>query len=405
MAGRDPHEPHRTATPLELLFDLTFVVAFGMAGNEFAHLIAEGHVATGIMAYAFAVFGICWAWINYSWFSSAYDTDDWLFRVLTMVQMVGVVIFALGLPDLFKSLDAGTMVDNRVMVFGYVVMRLGLVALWLRAARHDPARRRTIMAYVVTLLVAQAIWTGIIFIDLPIAPTIALITVPMALELSGPYLAEQRGGTPWHAHHIAERYGLLTIIALGEGVIGTVASVAAIVAEAGWSVDAVLVAMAGVGLTFAMWWIYFAIPSAEVLHRYRERSFFWGYGHIVLFAAIAATGAGLHVAAYFIEHKAHIGAVGTVLSVAIPVLIYIACVFLIYARLVRIADPFHKVLFMAACAVIAASVACAWAGLPMTTCLAVLMLAPWVMVVGHEVKGRHHIEQHLVQLKGARTLH
>ena len=76
-----------------------------------------------------------------------------------------------------------------------------------------------------------------------------------------------KGGTPWHAHHIAERYGLLVIITLGEGVIGTVASLSAVVNEYGWNLDAVLVAVAGIGLTFGLWWTYFILPSAEVLER------------------------------------------------------------------------------------------------------------------------------------------
>lgn len=104
--GRDPHEQHRAATPLELLFDLTFVVAFSVAGAQFAHLIAGGHVAAGLRGFAFAMWAIIWAWINYSWFASAFDTDDWLYRVLTMVQMVGVVILALGLPTMFHSMPA-----------------------------------------------------------------------------------------------------------------------------------------------------------------------------------------------------------------------------------------------------------------------------------------------------------
>ena len=71
-------------------------------------------------------------------------------------------------------------------------------------------------------------------------------------------LAETRkGGTPWHAHHIAERYGLLAIIALGEGVVGTVASLSAVVSAQGWTFDAVFVVVAGVGLTFGMWWVVF----------------------------------------------------------------------------------------------------------------------------------------------------
>ena len=89
MGGRDPPENHRTATPLELLFDLTFVVAFGAAANELAHLLAEGHIGTALVGFAFATFGIAWAWINFSWFASAYDTDDWIFRLATMVQMLG----------------------------------------------------------------------------------------------------------------------------------------------------------------------------------------------------------------------------------------------------------------------------------------------------------------------------
>ena len=91
MAGRDPHEEHRVTTPLELLFDLTFVVAFGIAANEFAHMLAENHVGAGLLGFSFATFAICWAWINFAWFASAYDTDDWIYRLMTMLQMVGVL--------------------------------------------------------------------------------------------------------------------------------------------------------------------------------------------------------------------------------------------------------------------------------------------------------------------------
>jgi low temperature requirement protein LtrA len=66
MSGRDPDEEHRSATPLELLYDLTFVVAFGVAAEQFAHLLAAGHLASGLIGFSFAVFGICWAWINFS---------------------------------------------------------------------------------------------------------------------------------------------------------------------------------------------------------------------------------------------------------------------------------------------------------------------------------------------------
>jgi Bacterial low temperature requirement A protein (LtrA) len=118
MTGRDTGEEHRTATPLELLYDLTFVVAFGQAADQFAHLLAEGHVRSGLIAFGFGTFAICWAWINFSWFASAYDTDDWVFRLATMVQMVGVIIVALGLPQMFRAVDEGHSVGNSVAVAG-----------------------------------------------------------------------------------------------------------------------------------------------------------------------------------------------------------------------------------------------------------------------------------------------
>jgi len=69
MRGRDPNQLHRVATPLELLFDLTFVIAFGLAASQFAYALAEGHYATALIGFGFASFAISWAWINFSWFS------------------------------------------------------------------------------------------------------------------------------------------------------------------------------------------------------------------------------------------------------------------------------------------------------------------------------------------------
>ncbi len=86
------------ATPLELLFDLTFVIAFGVAASQFAHSLASGHVEAGLISFTFATFSVCWAWINFSWFASAYDTDDWVYRLTTMLQMVGVLVLTLGIP-------------------------------------------------------------------------------------------------------------------------------------------------------------------------------------------------------------------------------------------------------------------------------------------------------------------
>ncbi len=268
-------------------------MAFGAASSEAAHYFAEGHWRTGLIGFGFAMFAVIWAWIQNTWFASAYDTDDWIYRLLTMVQMVGVLVLALGLPPMFESIEQGDHVDTSVMVLGYVIMRTGLIALWLRVARHDVARRRSAATYAITLLVAQLGWIGLLVADMSIAATFSVAALLVVIELTGPVVAEHRFGiTPWHPHHISERYGLLTIITLGEVILGTVAAINAVLRSDGWTVETALVGLAGVGLAFGMWWMYFAIPSAELLDRFRNRSFGWGYGHLPLFAALAATARG-----------------------------------------------------------------------------------------------------------------
>ena len=367
LTGRDPDEPHRSATPLELLYDLTFVIGFGVAANELAHYVAEDHIATGVIGFCFAVFAVAWAWINYSWFASAYDTDDWVFRLATMIQMVGVIVLALGLQQMFASIDHGDTLDIGVMVAGYVVMRLPMVFLWSQAARHDPQRRSAALTYLWTIAVAQVLWVALIFLHLPVATTFAVMAIPLALEVTGPWIAERRkGGTSWHAGHIAERYGLLVIITLGEGIIGTVASLNAVVhGEAGWTVDAALVAVAGIGLTFGAWWMYFALPWAAVLTLHRERAFRWGYGHLLIFGSLAAMGAGLHVAAYYLEHESALGATATVASVVVPLAIYTLALYGIYSLFMREADPFHLWLLAGTIAVLVLTVILAAAGVGM----------------------------------------
>jgi low temperature requirement protein LtrA len=402
LTGRDPLEAHRSTTPLELLYDLTIVVAIGAAANELAHFVADNHVRAGVIGFAFAALAVIWAWINYSWFASAYDTDDWVFRLATMVQMVGVIILALGLEQMFASIEEGSTLDNGVMVAGYVVMRTSMVFLWAQAARHDPGRAVAARTYLWTISVAQAGWVTLVFLQLSVATTFAVAALLLTVELSGPAIAERRyGGTPWHPNHIAERYGLLLIITLGEGIIGTVAALNAVVHGAeGWTLDAALVAIAGVGLTFGSWWMYFAVPWAAALRVRRPRTFTWGYGHIFMFAGLAAMGAGVHVAALFLEHETEIGAVATVLSVAIPVALYAGALYAVYSLVMHEADPFHIWLLVGTAAVLVASVALAAAGVGMAVCLVVVMFAPVVTVVGFELVGHRHMAAALERIQG-----
>ena len=103
LAPRDRHEPHRAATPLELFFDLVVVLAIASAAAGLHHALAEGHAAQGVIGFLFAFFGTWWAWMNYTWFASAYDNGDSLFRLLTLVIMAGALVFATGIPDFFRG--------------------------------------------------------------------------------------------------------------------------------------------------------------------------------------------------------------------------------------------------------------------------------------------------------------
>jgi low temperature requirement protein LtrA len=402
MIGRDPRERHRAATPLELLFDLSFVVAFAQAGDALAHYVAEGHIWSGVIGFGWAVLWVCWAWISFTFFASAFDTDDWLHRILTMVQMVGVVIIALGIPDVFASIDHGETLDFRIMALGYVIMRVAMVAMWVRVARRDPENRRAAIIYIVFTAGAQVGWVAIALMRLENVPVLlAVIGILTLIELAGPIVAtwdsrvnkHEWRGTPWHPHHLAERYGLLVIITLGEGILGTVAAVSALVAdpEVGWSGEAILVVVAGVGITFGLWWSYFVVPSAHVLARHRNRKWAWGYGHIVLLGAIAAVGAGLHVAAYAVEGHAVIGTLGVVLSVAIPVLIFCVAYFVLYSILFRSVDALHAWLALGMVLFLVAGVALAAVAVPLGWCLLVVTLSPFVVVVGYETAGYRHV--------------
>ncbi len=398
MGGRDPDEEHRTSTPLELLFDLTFVIAFGVAADELAHLLATDHISEGLIGFGLAVFAVSWAWIFWSWFASAFDTDDWIYRLLTLIQMGGVLVLALGLPEMFESLEHGEHIDNRVMVLGYVVMRVSMVLQWWRVSRQSPERAATARTMIASIVVSQAIWCWLALADLSTGTffLIAILTVP--IELLGPVIAERKYvSTPWHAHHIAERYGLLVIITLGEGLLGTMAALAVLI-EGGWSTEIVVLGIAGTLLPFGLWWTYFVVPNGSLLQAHRERSFGWGYGHVPLLAGLVAVGAGLHVAAYRLDRHSELGDTATVLTVAIPLAVYLIGLYALYAQITHTMDPFHLLLIAGTVVVLVGAILLSAAGLGLTWCLLLLSLAPLVTVVGYETVGHRHNEQVLANL-------
>ncbi|WP_346986683.1 low temperature requirement protein A [Agrococcus sp. ARC_14] len=155
----------------------------------------------------------------------------------------------------------------------------------------------------------------------------------------------------------------------------------------GLSVDLLVIAFSGVGLAFGMWWMYFMLPSGEVLHHERDRKAFpWGYGHIPVFGAIAAVGAGLHVAAYAVEDPEHVSVLRAVVAVAVPIALYLLAVGVLGVGLVGWAKSRFEVLtLLGSLGAIAIAVALAAAGAPLAVCLLLVTLAPAIQIVGDEV--------------------
>jgi low temperature requirement protein LtrA len=313
---RNTEEPHRAATPLELLFDLVSVIAIASAAAGLHHSIAEAHYWEGIATFLMAFFAIWWAWMNYTWFASAYDNDDVLYRLLTMVIMVGALTMAAGIGRLFKGLDLS------LVVTGYVVMRFAMVALWLRAAAGDTGHRHTARRYAAGIAVVQLYWIGFyLVLPVPDAVFYALFLLGAVFELAVPVIAEKSNVTPWHRHHIMERYGLLNIIVLGETLL---AGSFALQAIAGEHIDDALMrtALSAVIVVFAMWWLYFSREDHLSGNDIR-RAFLWGYGHFVIFASGAAVGAGFAVLVDVVTHHAEISHVTAKYAVAVPVCLYL----------------------------------------------------------------------------------
>jgi low temperature requirement protein LtrA len=331
MVARDPDETHRSSTSLELFFDLTFVVAVAQAADGLQKGLASGQVRTVLIGYPLVFFAIWWAWMNFTWFASAYDTDDVAYRVSVLVQMSGVLVLAAGIPRAFNHFDFG------VMVLGYVIMRLAMVSLWLRAAFSVPATRRCSIRYAVGITVIQAGWVA--WLALPSNVALPLFFLLAALELAVPIWAESAGRTTWHPAHIAERYGLFTIIVLGEILLESSLGVrSALNAESSFG-DLAYVVAGGLLTVFSMWWIYFDLPATEIVKETRQAfsehhtdAFAWGYGHYFVFASAAATGAGLGLTIDQVTHRTDLSNLTTGFALTVPVSVYLLVVWILHFR-------------------------------------------------------------------------
>src|SRR4051794_29061332 len=372
MVARATDEDHRASTPLELLFDLTFVVAIAQAAAELAHYVAAGEVGDGVVGYLMVFFAIWWAWMNFTWFASAYDNDDVPYRLLTLLQMSGVLVLAAGVPAAFEQRDF------LAVTIGYVVMRVAMVGQWLRAARTDEEHRANALRYAAGTAAVQAAW--LLRLLLPESWGLASFLVLAAAELTVPWWAERGSMTTWHPRHIAERYGLFTIIVLGECVLAATNAIRTAVQGGGWSAALLAVGAGSLVLLFGLWWLYFLKDAGEGLTRRRDLSFWWGYGHYLLFASLAATGAGLESAALAASHE-EVEASDTLLAlaVAVPVAVFLLLVWALHAPMLRVRLRDLGVVSLAAAAVLALALLPA-AGVPLPV-VVVLMSLPVAALV------------------------
>ena len=324
MVARDVEEPHRVSTPLELFFDLCFVVAVAAAAGELHH--AEGHpdhLSTDVVSYLMVFFAIWWAWMNVTWFASAYDSNDVQWRISIFVVIAGALVLAAGVPSAFTDHDF------LVVTIGYCIMRTSLVLLWLRAAHDDPPHRETARRMALGITLCQLGWIALLFVPASLKmPGFALL---VAAELLVPVIGERRGRTNWHAGHIAERYSLFTLIVLGESVLSGSVALGAAVGPDGHLDQVWGIALGGLLLVFSMWWKYFA-RSAEDLLTSSRQAFIWGYGHLVVYASAAAVGAGIAVAVDQATDTAHISSALAGACVTVPASIYVVTVYWLHLR-------------------------------------------------------------------------
>jgi low temperature requirement protein LtrA len=331
MAARATDEPHRVSSQLELLFDLTFVIAVAALTERFAEAIGEGRASEQIVPFLQVFFAIWWAWANFTWFASAFDTDDVPFRLMTAVQMAGVLVLAAGVPAALGHGDYGA------VTLGYLIMRLGLLTQWLRVALEDPASRATALRWASGIAILEVAWLLRLRLDdaglLSDTTALAIFGMLVVCELSVPLWAERKQPTSWHPHHIAERYGLFAIILLGEGVFAASTGVQRALAAGGVSAPLVTIGVSSLVLVLALWWLYFLHPAGEGLASHRDRSYLWGYGHYGIFAALAAVGAGLSIAVEQTGGHVVVSPVAVGYAIAVPVAVFIVLVWALHSPL------------------------------------------------------------------------
>lgn len=298
MVVRQHTDAHRQATWLELFFDLSFVVAVAQAAIQLEHFLAEGHPGSGLVSYLMVFAAIWWAWMAFTWFANVFDTDDVAYRLLMMVMIAGSLGLAAGVPQLAQ-------LDFRIGVISYVVMRVAYVAQWGRVLRAGhPAWRRVALRIIVLTTAIQVGW--VLFLLVPLEWRVTAFVIWFAADVATPIVSGWDARMGGHSGHIVERFGLFTIIVLGESVAAATIPVGHAITANVAVVPLLTLAAGGLVIVLSVWWIYFDFSTGRAPLRGMGSQYLWAYGHYFLFAAIAAMGAGLALSVNWLTDPAHV---------------------------------------------------------------------------------------------------
>lgn len=307
---------HRPATWLELFFDLCFVVAIA----ALARALHADPTWQGAAIFVGLFVPVWWAWMGYTWFADTFDNDDVPYRASFFGAMLAVIWLA-------SSVESAAEGNGFAFALAYSVLQALLLGLIVRARRDctrhvNPRTHAPMEAFLNRYIVFNAVglvpWLVSLGLDGP--ARYALWAVGLLVEVIAPYAAirivhlsegwhldrdhihraaasygvshESAPGLPatdlFHLDHIRERYGLFSILVLGESIL----AVSVGVVEVGWDVASMLTASLMFLAAVSMWWTYFDRSGRDALSAGLLTSFVWGYAHFAIFAGIAAVGVG-----------------------------------------------------------------------------------------------------------------
>ncbi len=273
-----------TVTPLELFFDLVFVLAITQCTALMAVDPSWEQFARALLVLAV----LWWSWVGYAWLTSVVDPEEGIVRIVMFIAMAGLLVASLCIPEVFGDLGL-------LFAGAYAVVRVAHIALFLVASRENPALRRSVIGLGMSTAVGVGLLIGASFTDGLTQG--GLWALAVTLDMLGPYVFGSEG---WviEPEHFAERHGLILIIALGESIVAI-----GLGAEAGVDAGVVAGAVLGVALAAALWWLYFdvvALVAARRLERAaagKERNEIardsYSYLHFPMVAGIVLIALGL----------------------------------------------------------------------------------------------------------------